>query len=362
MLPQLVPNFKDLISPQELAGLACEEIVESRLITEISSGRWQLQHGPFVETDFTNLPDKHWTILVQAVDHWIEEIAALRSLFEFIPRWRIDDVMVSYATDAGGVGPHFDYYDVFLLQGSGQRLWQVGDKVAPDTKLDIQDGVGILPTFSAEHEFILNPGDALYIPPQYAHWGRSIGESTCYSIGFRAPAMSDMLEGFSDMLIARSLPSVRFTDSAPVLPEHPAQIDLASLLQAFQQLRETINTPDQFCYWFGCWVTLPKYPELREALSKPLTRTTLQIALKAGKQLLHGSAARFAFLPIDNGTSILLFVDGEAFRFPAEFREVILQICDLNALKQIDFNKLEQPDIVLNLALQLLNQGSLQLS
>lgn len=337
-------------------------MVESRLITEFSSGRWQLQHGPFAESDFTNLPDKHWTVLVQAVDLWIEEIAMLRSLFEFIPRWRIDDVMVSYAADAGGVGPHFDYYDVFLLQGSGQRLWQVGGRVPPDTELDIQDGVGILPTFSAELEFVLNPGDALYIPPQYAHWGRSIGQSTCYSIGFRAPAMSDMLEGFSDMLIAHSSPSLRFTDSAPALPKHPAQIDSASLLQAFGQLRETVNSPEQFCYWFGCWVTLPKYPELREPAPQPFTLDQVQSALRLGKHLLHTSTARFAFLPADNGRAILLFVDGEAFRFPTKFSDAILQLCDLNPMNQIDFQTLEQPETMLDLVRRLLDQGSLQLS
>lgn len=361
LLPQLVPGFTDLISPAELAGLACEELVESRLIEESSPGRWNLQHGPFAESVFQRLPDSHWTVLVQAVDQWIEAVANLRALFEFIPRWRIDDVMVSYAVDSGGVGPHFDHYDVFLLQGSGKRLWQVGGKVAADTQLDNQDGVGILQSFNMEQEFVLNPGDALYIPPQFAHWGRSLGASTCYSIGFRSPALSDMLEGLSDMLIASSLPSQRYTDPAPGLPSYSAQIDPAVLLNAFQSLQDAFNTPAQFARWFGCWVTQPKYPEFREPLNPPCTAQNLQRALRTGKRLRHDSSSRFAFLPATSGTSMQLFVDGESIEFPESHRDAIPLLCEPGLLIKADFSTFRGSHPVLGVLLQLLNQGSLKL-
>ena len=264
-IPRLVPGFADIIEPGELAGLACEDFVESRLIRETNPGRWNVQHGPFAEADFAALPDTHWTLLVQAVDQWADEVVALRALFEFIPRWRIEDVMISYAVESGSVGPHFDQYDVFLLQGSGQRKWQVGAKVPPDTTLDNQDGVGILPTFTAQQEFLLNPGDALYLPPQYAHWGQSIGSSTCYSIGFRAPALSEMLEGLSDELIASCEAFERYTDVNPKVPAHPASIDPAALTIAFEQVLNRLNNPSGFVRWFGCFVTRPKYPEAIEA-------------------------------------------------------------------------------------------------
>lgn len=361
LLRQLVPGFIDLVSPAELAGLACEEMVESRLITESSPGRWNLQHGPIAESVFQQLPDRHWTVLVQAVDQWVEAVANLRSLFEFIPRWRIDDVMVSYAADSGGVGPHFDYYDVFLLQGSGKRLWQVGNKVAADTQLDNQDGVGILQSFEMEQEFELNPGDALYIPPQYAHWGRSLGASTCYSIGFRAPALSDMVEGFSDLLIANSLPSHRYTDPAPGLPGHPSSIDPAALLTAFQSLQDAINTPAQFARWFGCWVTQPKYPELREPLNPPCSAEDLQRALKAGKRLRHASSSRYAFLPAAFEVGMQLFVDGEIIEFPESHTDVIPLLCEPDLLIQANFSEFRDSHPVLLMLLQLLNQGSLKL-
>lgn len=120
LLRQAFPGFRDPLSPEELAGLACEQEVESRLVfTEPAT--WRLRQGPFAETDFTSLPERDWTLLVQAVDHWVPEVKALLQSVPFLPSWRVDDVMVSYATPGGGVGPHFDYYDVFLVQGQGSR-------------------------------------------------------------------------------------------------------------------------------------------------------------------------------------------------------------------------------------------------
>lgn len=362
LLPQLVPNFKDLISPSELAGLACEELVESRLITEPKPGKWSVQHGPFIESDFTSLPEMHWTVLVQAVDQWLDEVAALRALFEFIPRWRIDDVMISYAADEGGVGPHFDHYDVFLLQGSGQRLWRTGGKVAADVELDNQDGVGILRSFVAEQEFILNPGDALYIPPQYAHWGQSLGASTCYSIGFRAPALSEMLEGFSDALIADCLPSQRYIDAECTVPAHPASIDPVSVAANFRKLSDRLNSPGQFERWFGCWVTRPKYPELREPPRSLLNMKAMRKALAAGRHFKYSSTTRFAFLAPLTGNSILLFADGDVFELPRKYVDVIQQLCEPTMLKQMDFSNIEESSPLLAALLQLRNQGSLRLS
>jgi len=360
-IPQLIPGFTDIIEPGELAGLACEDYVESRLIREIKPGRWSVRHGPFAEAIFAALPGTHWTLLVQAVDQWVDEVAALRALFEFIPRWRIEDVMISYAEDSGGVGPHFDQYDVFLLQGSGQRKWQVGAKVPPDTTLDNQDGVGILPTFAAQQEFLLNPGDALYLPPQYAHWGQSIGASTCYSIGFRAPALSEMLEGLSDELIASCEAFERYTDINPSVPTHPACIDPAALSIAFQQVMTRLNNPSQFAHWFGCFVTRPKYPEAMENQLSTFTFTDIESGLDQGLHLAHHSGSRFAFISADAGNSLTLFVDGNAYELPSSDSDVILQLCDPTLLKEWNFKKIKQSSVLAGVLVQLLNDGSLLL-
>ncbi len=176
LFKQAFPSFTDPLSPEELAGLACEEEVESRLVRH-KKGSWLLQNGPFSETEFTSLPETDWTLLVQAVDLWFTELQSLYSHFSFIPDWRFDDIMVSYATDQGGVGPHFDYYDVFIIQGMGNRRWQLGEHCNESTALQSSSELKILEHFSPHDEFLLETGDMLYIPPGHSHYGVSLGSS-----------------------------------------------------------------------------------------------------------------------------------------------------------------------------------------
>jgi len=170
--PLLIKNpwdaWSNPLEPDELAGLACEEEVESRLIMQ-AGDTWKVENGPLPESRFGELGDKHWTLLVQAVDHFVPEVAALIEPFRFIPNWRIDDIMVS--ADGGGVGPHFDHYDVFLIQGLGKRRWQVGAACDENTELLPQDDLRLLADFEASDEWVLEPGDILYVPPGVAHEG-----------------------------------------------------------------------------------------------------------------------------------------------------------------------------------------------
>jgi 50S ribosomal protein L16 3-hydroxylase len=236
-------TFSDPVSAEELAGLACEEAVESRLVVaadQQDKQDWQLQLGPLSVDRFASLPQENWTLLVQAVDQWIEAVAQLKSAFDFIPNWRIDDVMVSYAVSGGGVGPHFDYYDVFLLQGSGSRNWRVGPRVSSSEPIDDKSGLALMQSFTTAEEYVLNPGDVLYIPPRFAHWGTAIEDSLCYSIGFRAPALAEMIEGFSDSLIAAADPAIRFVDPDPQLPTRAGEINPHSLQASLQQLSDEV--------------------------------------------------------------------------------------------------------------------------
>ncbi len=359
VIRQLFPGFTDAIAPEELAGLACEEYVESRLIRERETGRWSLQHGPFSESDFTRLPNAGWTVLVQAVDQWVPEVAAIRQQFAFIPQWRIEDVMVSYAADGGGVGPHYDYYDVFLLQGSGQRRWRVGPRVAPETPLINQDGVGIMPDFTSVEEFILNPGDALYVPPQFAHWGTSLGASTCYSIGFRAPSVADMLEGYSDDLIAASPADQRYVDSTPQRPRQPGRLDADDLTATFAELQRRFADPTRFQRWFGGYCTRPKYPELREPLEVPLQRDALLQALSGPATLQHNAGSRFIYQSLVD--SLVLFVDGEAHDLPAESEMAVALLCVATTTATIGADKLSDHPELSDCIVNLVNQGSLLL-
>ena len=188
--PLLIRNpwadWKNPIEPDDLAGLACEPTVESRLIVQKRKD-WSVEPGPIPETRFGKLGKAPWTLLVQAVDHHVPDVAALIAPFRFIPDWRIDDVMVSYASDGGGVGPHFDQYDVFLVQGLGTRRWQVGALCDDSTELLPHDDLRLLANFEATDEWLLEPGDMLYVPPRFAHNGVAVGDDCMtYSVGFRA--------------------------------------------------------------------------------------------------------------------------------------------------------------------------------
>jgi 50S ribosomal protein L16 3-hydroxylase len=182
----------NFVSPDELAGLSLEDDVESRIIKQIDN-RWQLQHGPFSESTFSKLPETHWTLLVQTVDHWVPQVQQLLKEFSFIPRWRLDDLMVSYATDQGGVGPHYDRYDVFLIQTEGERRWRVGKMGDTQARQNKISSLIHLETFEPVIDVIMQPGDMLYVPPNTPHWGESIGESVGYSVGYRAPQTRDLL-------------------------------------------------------------------------------------------------------------------------------------------------------------------------
>lgn len=192
LVRQAIPNFSPLLSRSALFDLAGQPDVESRLVMGENSGQraWQMQRGPFKRKAIPKLTERDWTLLVQGVDLHDDGVSALMQQFRFIPDARIDDVMISYASDGGGVGPHFDSYDVFLLQAQGQRRWRIGRQ--KDLSLQPDLPLKILANFKPEHDWVLNPGDMLYLPPRYAHDGVALGECMTYSIGFRVPQMGDL--------------------------------------------------------------------------------------------------------------------------------------------------------------------------
>ncbi|HJT98110.1 MAG TPA: cupin domain-containing protein, partial [Rhodanobacteraceae bacterium] len=192
-------QFADPLTPNDLAGLACEELALSRLIVhERKRDRWTVRSGPLAEGDFAKLPKRDWTVLVQDVDKWDADVAALLDAFAFLPSWRIDDVMVSYAVDGGSVGAHVDQYDVFLLQGLGRRRWRIS--VDPAASRDFRDDaeIKLLRSFAPTHEWTLDPGDMLYLPPGVPHHGVAIGECLTYSVGMRAPSQAELVVDFAE--------------------------------------------------------------------------------------------------------------------------------------------------------------------
>jgi 50S ribosomal protein L16 3-hydroxylase len=232
LLRNLLVDFESPISPEELAGLACEEDVHCRLVIENDGGRpWQLRYGPFTERDFSALPESGYSLLVSECEKWLPELGGLLDLFRFIPDWRIDDLMLSYAPVGGSVGAHVDEYDVFLLQALGTRRWLYNDERLENPRLVPDLELAILQEFEPQHEVDLLPGDVLYLPPGCAHHGIAQERCMTYSIGFRAPDAVAMLESFALEIeqVGSNLP--RYTDPDLELDRHHAEITNAEIVR-----------------------------------------------------------------------------------------------------------------------------------
>ena len=253
--PLLIKNpwadWQNPLAPDELAGLACEADVESRLIARNggrANGRLVCEHGPIDATRFGRLGKKHWTLLVQAVDHHVPAVAALIEPFRFVPNWRIDDVMVSYAVDGGGVGAHFDQYDVFLIQGLGIRRWRVGQACDASTALLPHDDLRLLADFTPTAEYWLEPGDMLYLPPGIAHDGVAVGDDCMtYSIGFRAPACSELISDWADHVASQLPQDDRYTDPGLRLQDNPGEIAPDAIAALHESGYRKIAGTRRFC-------------------------------------------------------------------------------------------------------------------
>ena len=225
LMRQVFAGFQSPVSPEELAGLACEEDVHSRLVIEKGGETaWQLRYGPFTEDDFLTLPETHYSLLVSECEKWIPEFAELLDQFHFIPSWRIDDLMVSYAPAGGSVGPHIDEYDVFLLQTLGRRKWQYTNGRVEDPLLIPDLDLAIMQEFYPDQEAILEPGDMLYLPPGIAHHGVALESGMTCSIGFRAPTASETLESFALEADRQNLGEKRYSDAGLETKRHHAEI------------------------------------------------------------------------------------------------------------------------------------------
>ena len=322
LIRQAVPDFGGLLSPGEMQQLACRDDVESRLI-QGSGTQWQLDEGPFRKTDFKRLPKTEWTLLVQSLNHWLPEADALLAQFNFIPHARLDDLMVSYAVPGGSVGPHFDSYDVFLLQGQGHRRWQISTQ----TDLDLLDDapVKVLRHFKAEEEWLLGPGDMLYLPPHVAHYGVAEDACTTYSIGFRSPLTEELAHGFLVHLQDTLTLEGRYADPDLRLQTHPGEISRAMLAQIEAMIARVKWTPRDIAEFTGRYLSEPKPNVFFDAPDAPLSRAAfIKLANKSGVALNPKSRLLFA-----GGR---FYMNGEAFTPAADETPALRQLSDQRRL------------------------------
>jgi 50S ribosomal protein L16 3-hydroxylase len=316
------PGFVSPITPEDLAGLACEDAALSRIVAhEREENRWLLRHGPFPEAMFPTLPDHDWTLLVQDVDKWDADIAALLPAFDFLPRWRIDDVMVSFAAPGGSVGAHVDQYDVFLLQAQGRRRWQIDDRPNPPLHFRNDVELKLLQRFTPNHEWVLGPGDMLYLPPGVPHHG--VAEDACltFSIGMRAPAAAELLGDFVDTLAADADEALRYRDPDLAPAKDANEIDAAAMqrvLEALNVLR--MNDPDKLGDWFGRFITTYRNAGDVQAAPDALdggrrSRIEIEWDLAQGGSLQRHPWSRMAWRRARKGAR--LYCNGNEFSLPA---------------------------------------------
>ncbi len=297
LIKNAIQNFEGLLNPEELAGLACEDDVQSRII-EYKQDKWHARHGPFDDEDFAKLPQKpsaahNWTLLVQSVNHYLPEAAELLQQFAFIPHARLDDLMVSYAPDGGGVGPHFDSYDVFLLQGQGRRFWRISEQ----TDLSLIEGapLRILQNFETSQEWLLEAGDMLYLPPHLAHWGIAVSsvkdgvttDCMTYSIGFRAPKNQELATEFlgfmQDRLNQDKLTLTgTYQDADLSLQNHPAEIGSAMIATVSANLQKIQWSNEIVAEFLGTYLSDPKADVVFDVNKKMAMRVFAEKLAKLG--------------------------------------------------------------------------------
>jgi 50S ribosomal protein L16 3-hydroxylase len=301
LIRNAIPGFKPLLKFDKLAEMARQNHVESRLVT-LADGQWELQQGPLAA-----LPprtQRAWTMLVQGVNLFDERADELLRQFRFVPDARLDDLMISYATDGGGVGPHFDSYDVFLLQAQGKRRWRIGAQ----QDLTLVEGLPlkILANFEAEEEFVLEPGDMLYLPPHYAHDGVAEGECMTYSIGFRAPSYQELGEAFLQFMAdSIELPG-RYADPALQPAAKPAEIPREMLATITEELNKVRWDEEDVTIFLGEHMSEPKHNVFFTGPARPLTvGRFMETAAKRGLKL------SLKTLMLYRGKHV--FINGESF-------------------------------------------------
>lgn len=342
-------DFEDPILPDEIAGLAMEEEVESRLVYKNNS-QWQSELGPF--SSFEKLDVDGSSLLVQAVDHWHEEAQTLVRPFRFLPNWRIDDLMISYSSPQGGVGPHIDNYDVFIIQGLGKRHWRVGEKGSVE-ELAEHGPLRHCHPFSAIIDTNLEPGDILYVPCGFPHEGYAIEPSINYSVGFRAPDQNDLISSFADHSLDSEEPAQRYQDSMMQQRERPGQIETQELNELHRIMLGKCNTPEALIPWFGRIISEAKHDLDIAELEQPHSMQEIINFLEDGAQFVRLGGLRAVYF---QQSPEWLFINGELFDCES-FTDLGHHLCDQDEVGSELLEIISENESALNLFTQLVNLG-----
>lgn len=351
LIRSAIENYASPISADEMAGLACEPDVESRIILERDGEHpWQCLHGPFEEAVFAELPATHWTLLLQSCNLHIPAFAQLLERFRFIPNWRVDDVMVSYAAPGGSVGPHTDNYDVFLLQAQGKRRWGISTQAVADTDFIPDLGLKVLKSFEAEQSWELEAGDMLYLPPGIIHSGvaneslsgqdQNGEDCITISIGFRAPSLTELTSALLDEVLAQQTISFGSDQAAnfyqdPNLPlqENPGEISAEALAKINAMVQQELNRRLQDSDWFGKYITNTTEEPPAEPMELDIDLAQCLQLLREGQPLVRNESSKLAYFLSDkveheSSRAIHFFCNGRVEYYPQEMLPIIQLVCN----------------------------------
>ena len=351
VIRQGMTDFEDLLSPDELAGLACEEAVESRLIYR-QDQQWQAQSGPFESYD--HLGEKDWSLVVQAADNWAPQVAALTEAFDFLPDWRRDDVMISFATPGGSVGPHVDNYDTFICQGSGTRHWRVG-KHGDFKQFSAHEALLHVEPFEAMIDVTLAAGDILYIPPGYPHEGIALEPSMSFSVGYRTESAKDMLSGLADHLIDHDLANQLLLDPKRAASTNPGLVENTDLARIKQHLLSVLQDDELLAHFCGAHMSTPKHaldvPEAPFDYSEDDVKSLIQ---QQPLYRLGGLRCYYFEQTVANGW---FYLNGEECQVDAKLTDTIKNLCDKQILDCDMLSEGLANDAFLSLLTTYVNQG-----
>jgi len=322
LIRQAIAGFEPLLDGNDLAGLACDEMAESRLVKgSVAAADWSVTHGPFSDEDFTDLPAKNWTLLVQDVEKHYAPLQDLMQQFSFIPNWRLDDLMISYAVTGGSVGPHTDQYDVFLLQAEGTRRWQIARSF--DAELLKDCPLSILQHFTAEQEWVLEPGDMLYLPPNVAHLGIALEPGMTWSIGSRAPSAADLLQGLGEWLAFSADEGGRYSDPDLKTTGRAGEINSKALDELRRLMKAGIDDNEGINNYLAAF--LSRFRLAHDPVPPPdlIQPGGLLKALNGGAELLRNPWTRLNW--VENSRGARLYAAGQAYDCSTWLAEFLCQ-------------------------------------
>lgn len=346
-------DFVDPISPDELAGLTMEEEIDSRFVSNLD-GQWSAEHGPFDEEKLTQLGDSHWQLIVQAANHWHPGAAQLVEPFKAMPQWLFDDVMVCYSAPGGGVGPHIDQYDVFIIQGQGKRRWRVGALDEGQYQEQCRtDALRQIEGFDAVIDDVLEPGDIIYIPPGYPHEGQTLEASMSYSVGFRSPKEQELLSNFADYVLAHDMGDAHLHNPELQARQAHGAIGQTDLAQLDTMLNAALRSPETVRHFMGCMLSQSRHQLDVVEPEEPYLEEQIQSNLYAGDALYKVSGLRALY---HENEPLTAFINGEVFHVTDDQAPLLQHLCNEDSVTLDDLESHQSLE-TFQLLTQLVNKG-----